>query len=40
MERETAKKYNYLKINIGFIGDGKIDITKPQHINEVLEDFR
>ena len=35
----TGKKHTFLGMDKEFIGDGKVAITTPQHIREMVEDF-
>ena len=39
LARTTGKKHTFLGMDIEFIGDKKLSITTPQHIEEALEDF-
>ena len=39
LTRTTGKKHTFLGMDIELIGDRKVAITTPQHIEEVLDDF-
>ena len=39
LTRTTGWSHTFLRVDIDFIGDGKVAISRPQHLEECMEDF-